>query len=83
MVRVEGEGGLQVGEGADLGAEAEVRRGEHGLGARARDVGHRGGHVCNERAEFVKVCPPRFSATKLELSAKRVINTLWSPTLSV
>ena len=45
VVSVEGDGGLQVLEGADLGTQAQVRRGEHGLRPRARDVGHRGGHV--------------------------------------
>ena len=39
------DGGLQVLKGADLGTQAQVRRGEHGLRPRARDVGHRGGHV--------------------------------------
>ena len=78
VVSVEGDGGLQVLDGADLGTQAQVRRGEHGLRPRARDVGHRGGHVWID-TEFVKVCP-RNPATKWELSAKRVINTLWSPT---
>ena len=41
VVSVEGDGGLQVLEGADLGTQAQVRRGEHGLRPRARDVGHR------------------------------------------
>ena len=45
VVSVKGDGGLQVLEGADLGTQAQVRRGEHGLRPRARDVGHRGGHV--------------------------------------
>ena len=50
VVSVEGDGGLQVLEGADLGTQAQVRRGEHGLRPRARDVGHRGGHVWIERS---------------------------------
>ena len=45
VVSVQAEGGLQVWERAHGRAEAEVRRGEHGLGARPRDVGHRGRHV--------------------------------------
>ena len=49
VVSVKGDGGLQVLEGADLGTQTQVRRGEHGLRPRARDVGHRGGHVCKYR----------------------------------
>ena len=47
VVSVEGDGCLQVGEGegAHQGTQAQVRRGEHRLGTRARDVRHRGRHV--------------------------------------
>ena len=47
VVSVEGDGCLQVGEGegAHQGTQAQVRRGEHRLRTRARDVGHRGRHV--------------------------------------
>ena len=44
VVSVEGDGCLQVGEGegAHQGTQAQVRRGEHRLGTRARDVRHGG-----------------------------------------